>query len=244
MADSKEMKKATRFTFTNNKDTALTAPDKLEAARPDSSDSDQEEDPTGKKRFVASRAQKKEQEQKEKESLLKKRKRQERSDSSSSNGSDSSDRRLKKERKKQKKAEKRAKKEKKEKKEKKRLEERAERWVPPERNPWTQRPFTDRFFDILQKRKELPAWHARQQVIDLVNEFQVVILQGETGSGKTTQVPQFLLDSGIAGDKNVACTQPRRVAAMSVAKRVSEEMDVQLGGTVGYTIRFEDKTGP
>jgi len=55
-------------------------------------------------------------------------------------------------------------------------------------------------------------------------------------------VPQFLLEAGIAGDKNIACTQPRRVAAMSVAKRVSEEMDVALGSTVGYTIRFEDKT--
>jgi pre-mRNA-splicing factor ATP-dependent RNA helicase DHX15/PRP43 len=55
-------------------------------------------------------------------------------------------------------------------------------------------------------------------------------------------VPQFLLDAGFAGSKNIACTQPRRVAAMSVAKRVSEEMDVQLGGLVGYTIRFEDKS--
>ena len=57
-------------------------------------------------------------------------------------------------------------------------------------------------------------------------------------------MPQFLLDAGLAGDKNIACTQPRRVAAMSVAKRVSEEMDVRMGETVGYTIRFEDKTGP
>lgn len=67
-------------------------------------------------------------------------------------------------------------------------------------------------------------------------------MQGETGSGKTTQVPLFLLEAGFAGSKNIACTQPRRVAAMSVAKRVSEEMDVELGSIVGYTIRFEDKT--
>ena len=53
-----------------------------------------------------------------------------------------------------------------------------------------------------------------------------------------------MLEAGFAGNKNVACTQPRRVAAMSVAKRVSEEMDVRLGETVGYTIRFEDKSGP
>lgn len=121
---------------------------------------------------------------------------------------------------------------------------REERWVLPERNPWTGRSWSDKFYEILTKRKDLPAWQARQQVLDLVNEYQVMILQGETGSGKTTQVPQFLLEAGICGDKNIACTQPRRVAAMSVAKRVSEEMDVHLGSTVGYTIRFEDRTSP
>jgi pre-mRNA-splicing factor ATP-dependent RNA helicase DHX15/PRP43 len=58
---------------------------------------------------------------------------------------------------------------------------------------------------------------------------------------QTTQIPQFLLDSlAIPGQKSIACTQPRRVAAMSIAKRVSEELDVELGEQVGYTIRFED----
>jgi signal recognition particle GTPase len=79
----------------------------------------------------------------------------------------------------------------------------------------------------------------------MVQEHQTTILVGETGSGKTTQIPQFMLEAGcqIAG-KMVACTQPRRVAAMSVAKRVSEEMDVTLGEHVGYSIRFEELTSP
>ena len=65
---------------------------------------------------------------------------------------------------------------------------------------------------------------------------------GETGSGKTTQLTQFLYEEGYGKRGMVGCTQPRRVAAMSVAKRVSEEMEVKLGGLVGYAIRFEDCT--
>lgn len=65
---------------------------------------------------------------------------------------------------------------------------------------------------------------------------------GETGSGKTTQLTQFLHEDGYGEFGMIGCTQPRRVAAMSVAKRVSEEMEVKLGSTVGYAIRFEDVT--
>ena len=72
---------------------------------------------------------------------------------------------------------------------------------------------------------------------------QCTILVGETGSGKTTQMPQFILDAGYATyGKAVACTQPRRVAAMSVAQRVADEMDVEIGTYCGYSIRFEDCT--
>ena len=62
-------------------------------------------------------------------------------------------------------------------------------WAPPQKNPWTGKPFSPRFYDILEKRKTLPAWHAHDEVIGLVLKNQVIILQGETGSGKTTQVP-------------------------------------------------------
>lgn len=73
--------------------------------------------------------------------------------------------------------------------------------------------------------------------------FQILIIEGETGSGKTTQIPQYLYESGFAvNDKIIGCSEPRRVAAMSVAARVAHEMAVKLGNEVGYAIRFEDCT--
>jgi pre-mRNA-splicing factor ATP-dependent RNA helicase DHX38/PRP16 len=79
-------------------------------------------------------------------------------------------------------------------------------------------------------------------LLALMNVFAVIVVVGETGSGKTTQLTQFLYEDGYGQFGIIGCTQPRRVAAMSVAKRVSEEMEVKLGGTVGYAIRFEDVT--
>ncbi|KAK9458141.1 P-loop containing nucleoside triphosphate hydrolase protein [Dipodascopsis uninucleata] len=96
---------------------------------------------------------------------------------------------------------------------------------------------------IEESRKSLPIYEYRDELLDAFNNYQVLIIVGQTGSGKTTQLPQYLHEAGYTRDgKKVGCTQPRRVAAMSVAQRVSEEMGVKLGNEVGYSIRFEDKS--
>ncbi|KAK9747585.1 hypothetical protein RND81_02G001800 [Saponaria officinalis] len=116
----------------------------------------------------------------------------------------------------------------------------------PNLNPWNLRPYSARFFEILEKRKSLPVWQQKDDFFRVLHNNQTIILVGETGSGKTTQIPQFVLEAVEleTADKRkkmmVACTQPRRVAAMSVSRRVAEEMDVTLGEEVGYSIRFED----
>lgn len=113
-------------------------------------------------------------------------------------------------------------------------------------NPFTGGPLSDRYFSILKGRRDLPVHAQRQEFLNLYQKSQILVFVGETGSGKTTQIPQFVLydDLPQAQGKMVACTQPRRVAAMSVAQRVAQEMDVKLGEEVGYSIRFEDMTGP
>lgn len=95
---------------------------------------------------------------------------------------------------------------------------------------------------LKQQREYLPAFAVRDELMRTIRENQVTIVVGETGSGKTTQLAQFLYEDGYCAHGMIGCTQPRRVAAMSVAKRVSEEMECDLGGTVGYAIRFEDCT--
>ncbi|KFA64908.1 hypothetical protein S40285_02877 [Stachybotrys chlorohalonatus IBT 40285] len=97
---------------------------------------------------------------------------------------------------------------------------------------------------IKDQRESLPVYAFRNQLIQAVKENQIMIVVGETGSGKTTQLTQYLAEAGFANDGIIGCTQPRRVAAMSVAKRVAEEVGCKLGEEVGYTIRFEDCTSP
>lgn len=92
------------------------------------------------------------------------------------------------------------------------------------------------------QRRSLPVYSCRDELLQLIQENSIVIVVGETGSGKTTQLTQYLREDGFADDACIACTQPRRVAAMSVAQRVAHEMGVELGKEVGYSIRFEDNT--
>ncbi|KAF9166563.1 DEAH-box RNA helicase prp16 [Actinomortierella ambigua] len=95
---------------------------------------------------------------------------------------------------------------------------------------------------IREQREFLPAFAVREELMRVIRDNQVVVVVGETGSGKTTQLTQFLHEEGYSTFGMIGCTQPRRVAAMSVARRVAEEMGVKLGSTVGYAIRFEDVT--
>ena len=96
---------------------------------------------------------------------------------------------------------------------------------------------------IKEVRESLPMFAYRDPLLEAISQFQTLIIVGETGSGKTTQLPQYLYEAGYTkGGKKVGCTQPRRVAAMSVASRVAEEMGTKIGYEVGYSIRFEDCT--
>ncbi|MBN1613817.1 MAG: ATP-dependent RNA helicase HrpA [Deltaproteobacteria bacterium] len=89
----------------------------------------------------------------------------------------------------------------------------------------------------------LPITHCREKIIDAVKAHQIVVITGETGSGKTTQIPKMCIEAGRGRTGMIGCTQPRRVAAVTVAHRIAEEMGEELGRSVGYKIRFEDRSG-
>ena len=95
---------------------------------------------------------------------------------------------------------------------------------------------------LRKHQTSLPIYCGRHAIVAEVRNGENVIIVGETGSGKTTQIPQYLQEARLSKLGIIACTQPRRVAAISIAQRVAKEMGVQLGEEVGYTVRFEDVT--
>src|SRR5918996_423693 len=88
---------------------------------------------------------------------------------------------------------------------------------------------------------QLPVSERREEVLAALRDHQVVVVAGETGSGKTTQLPKLCLELGRS---SIAHTQPRRIAARTVAQRIADELQVPLGGAVGYAVRFSDRTSP
>ena len=115
-----------------------------------------------------------------------------------------------------------------------------ERWRFKQKTPRQQK--------MLQSRQSLPAWALRDAVVEAVNDHQVTIISGETGSGKSTQAVQFILDDmiqrGIGVAANIICTQPRRISTLSLADRVSDERCSPVGEEVGYAIRGESAQKP
>ncbi|HZZ19736.1 MAG TPA: hypothetical protein VFE25_10225, partial [Opitutaceae bacterium] len=89
---------------------------------------------------------------------------------------------------------------------------------------------------------ELPISSRAEEITEAIQRNPVVILAGETGSGKSTQIPKMCLAAGRGSLGRIACTQPRRVAALSVSRRVAEELGVQWGREVGCKVRFNDET--
>lgn len=108
--------------------------------------------------------------------------------------------------------------------------------------------------NIVQKRKQLlpsvqypahlPVSNRVDEIVRAIQDYQVLVLSGETGSGKSTQIPKMCLSAGRGLRGKIGCTQPRRVAAQSLSKRVAEELSVNMGHEVGCKIRFQDETSP
>ncbi|KAI0166950.1 P-loop containing nucleoside triphosphate hydrolase protein [Hypoxylon sp. FL1284] len=116
------------------------------------------------------------------------------------------------------------------------------------REEWHKRQGSPALKEMLGQRQKLPAWQAKDLVVGTVSRNQVTIIAGETGSGKSTQSVQFILDDlyskGFGNAARIICTQPRRISALGLADRVSDERCSKLGQEVGYSIRGENRVSP
>ncbi len=99
----------------------------------------------------------------------------------------------------------------------------------------------ERSIPVIDYPSELPVSQKKQQLLEAISDHQVVIVAGETGSGKTTQLPKICLELGLGIRGAIGHTQPRRIAARSVASRIAQELNCELGQQVGYKVRFSDK---
>ncbi|KAK7413438.1 putative ATP-dependent RNA helicase ucp12 [Neonectria punicea] len=121
------------------------------------------------------------------------------------------------------------------------------KWIesPQSRDQWLRRQQSPALKEMISKRKKLPAWHMCDAIVRTVEENNVTIISGETGSGKSTQSMQFILDDlyerGLGGCANIIVTQPRRISALGLADRVAEERCMRVGDEVGYAIRGESR---
>ncbi|MDO9514598.1 MAG: ATP-dependent RNA helicase HrpA [Syntrophales bacterium] len=88
----------------------------------------------------------------------------------------------------------------------------------------------------------LPIMEKKDEIVEAIRGNQVVVITGETGSGKTTQIPKMCIEAGRGVDGLIGCTQPRRIAAITVARRIADELKEEVGRSVGYKIRFQDRT--
>ena len=91
--------------------------------------------------------------------------------------------------------------------------------------------------------EQLPVSQRRDEIAEAIRDHQVVIVAGETGSGKTTQLPKICMELGRGIDGMIGHTQPRRLAARTVADRIADELGVDLGGAIGFAVRFTDQVG-
>jgi ATP-dependent RNA helicase DHX36 len=100
---------------------------------------------------------------------------------------------------------------------------------------------------MIEFRRSLPAYKEKQTLLEAISQNQVVVVSGETGCGKTTQLPQYILESEIDAARgatcSIICTQPRRISAIAVSERVAAERGEKIGESVGYKVRLEGMRG-
>jgi ATP-dependent helicase HrpA len=119
-----------------------------------------------------------------------------------------------------------------------------ERWIGEAQTSVELRRYRERLVETVSYPAELPITARRDEIVAALRHHRVVVVAGETGSGKTTQLPKMCLEAGLGTRAQIGCTQPRRVAALATARRLAEELQVTYGREVGSKIRFNDRVRP